>query len=166
MANRTIGQYRLLAELDTFAENRGPLLLVALGVAFAVSVLGNSLFAGLEDSLGDSAAMLASLGLPFIGSSVLLLGCAALWRRQRKRAGLAGRTGMDLLARVSKLFPPEHQDAAARMLDQVQPPQRVLVMGAVLELSEGNLDRLAHYYEAAAADYREVLTWAGVRGDW
>jgi hypothetical protein len=46
----------------------------------------------------------------------------------------------------------------ARAILQTEQPDRVLL--AVLALSEGDLDRLAHFSQAATVDPRDVLYWA------
>ncbi|MGH2883029.1 MAG: hypothetical protein ACRDPA_10095 [Solirubrobacteraceae bacterium] len=54
-------------------------------------------------------------------------------------------------------FPSDAQARARAILESDQ-PDRVLL--AVLALSDGDLQRLRHFSEAAASDSRDVLHWA------
>jgi hypothetical protein len=51
-------------------------------------------------------------------------------------------------------------DAVDRARGLLNPRQDDRVLLAVLSLSEGDLERLRRYAEAAEADYRDVLYWA------
>jgi hypothetical protein len=51
-------------------------------------------------------------------------------------------------------------DAVDQAREILNPSQDDRVLLAVLALSEGDLERLQHYADAAEADYRDVLYWA------
>jgi len=59
--------------------------------------------------------------------------------------------------KLVELFP-EALAAQAKAILRVEQGDRVLL--AVLTLSEGNLERLKHFSDAADADFRDVLYWA------
>ena len=69
-----------------------------------------------------------------------------------------------LEALVARLFSPEAQAEAARVLAQygTQPHEReeIRVRVAALKLSEGSLERLRDLIAHARRDYRDVLGWA------
>jgi hypothetical protein len=60
-------------------------------------------------------------------------------------------------ARLSLLFPGTRATAAR---DVLRPEQSERVLVAVLTLSQGDLDRLQYFSDAADADWRDVLYWA------
>ena len=62
--------------------------------------------------------------------------------------------------KVRSVLPAVPSEDAIRALDQYCGPERERVQLATLKLSEGRLDRLRHFVEAAIQDYRDVLAWA------
>jgi hypothetical protein len=62
--------------------------------------------------------------------------------------------------KVRSVLPGIRCEDAIRALDEYCGPERERVQLATLKLSEGRLDRLRHYVEAAIQDYRDVLAWA------
>jgi hypothetical protein len=58
---------------------------------------------------------------------------------------------------LAEQFPGEATPSARAIL---QPDQDDRVLLAVLALCRGDLERLRHFSEAAAADWRDVLYWA------
>ena len=60
-------------------------------------------------------------------------------------------------------FPaPDNLESAMALLVAAGTSPRIQL--AVLKLSEGDLDRLAHYAEVAQQDFRDVLAWAEYPG--
>lgn len=57
-------------------------------------------------------------------------------------------------------FPPEQVPDALTALGWYDGPDADRVQGAILALSEGDLDQLLNYTTAAIDDYRDVLWWA------
>jgi hypothetical protein len=69
-----------------------------------------------------------------------------------------------VVSAIKQSFPHENPATVLAVLDRygVEPyeRERERVQLAVLKLSEGNIERLRHYIEAAETDYRDVLYWA------
>ena len=62
--------------------------------------------------------------------------------------------------KVRTVLPGVTSEDAIRALDEYCGPERERVRLATLKLSEGHLDRLQHFVEAAVQDHRDVLAWA------
>jgi hypothetical protein len=74
--------------------------------------------------------------------------------------------------RLRRLFPPEHQEEAARLLadecgnnlpfcEDFGPVALERIRFAVLKLSGGDIDELRIAIKDAQTDWRDVLMWAG-----
>ena len=64
------------------------------------------------------------------------------------------------LDRISREFPQNYHPRVAELLDRYIGPERNRVIWDILQLSEGDLEKLTHYAEAAQKDYRDILYWA------
>jgi len=60
---------------------------------------------------------------------------------------------------LEQAFPETEVDEARTIL---RPLNSERVLSAVVALSEGHLDRLRHFTQAAQTDYRDVLFWAEI----
>jgi hypothetical protein len=71
---------------------------------------------------------------------------------------------MVICTTAARLFPQEDLDSVMAMLDHygIEPhePDREGVQLAILQLSDGDADKLLHYIQAAKQDYRNVVYWA------
>jgi len=70
-------------------------------------------------------------------------------------------TRAHVLAAVERYFPDKGATGVLKLLDQYEDGTgRERVQVAVLQLSDGDLDKLRHYVEAARQDFRDVLLWS------
>jgi HEAT repeat protein len=68
-----------------------------------------------------------------------------------------------VLRRISRDFPPEDREYVIEQLkryrgDTLRGRKRIHL--AILELSEGSKEKVAHFVEVALLDYRDILLWA------
>lgn len=73
-------------------------------------------------------------------------------------------TREDVLAAARRDFPESESDAVMRQIDAygVNPdePEKARVQLAILKLSQGSMEKLAYFVDAARRDYRDLLFWS------
>ena len=73
-------------------------------------------------------------------------------------------TREDVLTAARRWFPNEDIATVESVLDiygtETYERERERVQIAILKLSEGDVDKLLHFVQAAKQDYRDVLYWA------
>src|SRR5437763_4661857 len=65
-----------------------------------------------------------------------------------------------ILERISREFKRSDRDAVIQLLESYSGAETERVRWDILELSNGNVDKVRHYVQAAQTDYRDVLYWA------
>lgn len=66
----------------------------------------------------------------------------------------------DVAAKLEADFPNEDLVTIQGLLDDYTGKERLRVIRCVVQLAEGNPDRLLHFIRAAKTDYRDVIYWA------
>ena len=64
------------------------------------------------------------------------------------------------LDRIAREFPVAERAAVTELLNSYSGPEAPRVVWDILELSKGNVGNARTYFQAAQADYRNVLYWA------
>ena len=145
-----------LACIDTFFKSKE----FTLGAAFAAAALVLWLVAeypALRGNLDSGLAMLLALVVPFVLCAFGLLLAARLGKRWRGAAFAV--LDLRVLGRIVRDFPRGKQARVAQRLEGYSGPERGRVVLAILDLSQGDAQRLAHFCQAAETDFRDVLMW-------
>lgn len=66
----------------------------------------------------------------------------------------------DIQAKLTADFPKESLSTLAALLNEYTGPERIRVLRCVVQLAQGDSQRLLQSIEAATADYRDVIYWA------